>query len=203
MFEHEYPFDPTYGYDESALLQVGLPDAPDDFASCWRATFDANSNTHLDTVVTSVDSPHADYKLSVAELDTLGGYRVGAWVVYPKAGDIDTGFVTSHGYGGRTDPDFALFAENAVAIYPRVPGFNLSATDAPTVRKNGARLSTASKTARPMRSDRASHPSGPPHHSSSSCSLTQSSNSAFPVAVLGAVSPHLPSRGTADSPEHS
>jgi len=137
MFEHEYPFHPIYGYDESALLQVGLPDAPDDFASVWRATFDANSNTHLDTVVTPIDSPRPDYNLGVAEFDTLGGCRVVALAVYPKADDIKAGFVTSHGYGGRTDPDFALFAENAAAIFPCAPGFNLSATDALPPEKMG------------------------------------------------------------------
>lgn len=130
MFKHESSFDPTYGYCKSGLLHVRLPDAPDGFASFWRATFDANSNTHLDTVVTPIDSPHPDYNLSVAEFDTLGGYRVGAWVVYPKAGDVKTGFVKNHGYRGRTDPDFALFAKNAAAIFPCAPGFNLSTIDA-------------------------------------------------------------------------
>jgi cephalosporin-C deacetylase len=128
MFDHEFPFDPTYSYDKAALLKVSLPEAPDDFAPFWRDTFNANANVSLNTVVTPVDSPNAAYNLSIAEFDTLAGYRVGAWVVYPKSGDVEIGFVTSHGFSGRTAPDFGLLADKAAAIYPSAPGFNLSAS---------------------------------------------------------------------------
>ena len=128
MFDHAFPFDPTYGYDKDALLEVSLPEAPHDFAPFWRDTFDANADISPNTVVTPVDSPDDAYSLSIAEFDTLGGCRVGAWIVYPKAGDVETGFVTSHGYGGRTAPDFGLLADKAAVIYPCAPGFNLSAS---------------------------------------------------------------------------
>jgi cephalosporin-C deacetylase len=129
LFSHDFPFDPTYGYREIDLLAVGCPEAPYDFVDFWRATFDANANTDLDVRVTPAESGSEKHDLSIAEFDTLGGYRVGAWVVYPKSGDIETGFVTSHGYGGRTAPDYDLLADNAAAIFPCAPGFNLSADD--------------------------------------------------------------------------
>ena len=47
----------------------------------------------------------------------------------PKSGDITTGFVTGHGYGGRSEPEYALLAENAAAIFPCAPGLGLSAAD--------------------------------------------------------------------------
>jgi cephalosporin-C deacetylase len=129
VFNHNFPFDPTYGYNEAALLAIGLPDAPDDFASYWQNTFDANTACALNPVVTPSESSRSDLGVSLAEFDTLGGYRIGAWIVYPEEGDIEAGFVASHGYGGRTAPDLDLLTPNAAAIFPCAPGFNLSASN--------------------------------------------------------------------------
>lgn len=129
VFTHDFPFDPTYGYREVDLLSVGVPESPYDFASFWQETFEANAATTLNVTVAPTESASEHHDVSIASFDTLGGIRVGAWIVYPKSGDIEAGFVTSHGYGGRTAPDYDLLAGNAAAIYPCAPGFNLSASD--------------------------------------------------------------------------
>lgn len=129
MFAHDFPFDPTYGYSEIDLLGVGLPEAPHDFDDFWRDTFTRNAAVDLDATVLASDSPDDRYDLRIAEFDTLGGHRVGAWILAPKTGDVKAAFVTSHGYGGRTGPDFDLLADGAAAIFPCAPGFNLSASD--------------------------------------------------------------------------
>ena len=36
MFYHNYPFDPGYGHDLTALLGVAAPEEPGDFAAFWR-----------------------------------------------------------------------------------------------------------------------------------------------------------------------
>ena len=129
MFVHEYPFDPTYGYSEIDLLGVGLPDTPHDFADFWKQTYTATSTLDLNVTVSPAESASEEYDLSIAEFDTFGGYPVGAWIVYPKSGDIDTGFVIGHGYGGHKEPEYNLLVERAAAIFPCAPSFGLSASD--------------------------------------------------------------------------
>ena len=127
MFAHNFPFDPTYGYTELDLLSVGLPESPLDFAAFWTETFRANASIALNTHVVQSDSAHPGFDLSIAEFDTLGGYRIGAWIAYPKSGDIESAIVISQGYGGRSAPDFSQIPQGLAAIFPCAPGFGLSA----------------------------------------------------------------------------
>ena len=39
MFAHDFPFDPTYGYDLPALLKIAPPPEPPGFVDFWRDTY--------------------------------------------------------------------------------------------------------------------------------------------------------------------
>jgi cephalosporin-C deacetylase len=128
MLQHDFPFDPTYGYDEAALRQVGAPPGPPDLADFWR---DLNARTRAiaprATVRELTDDGRSDVITHEIDYDSLDGFRVGGWLTVPKRGEPQYGVVVGHGYGGREAPDYGPMFEHAVAIFPCARGFNRSA----------------------------------------------------------------------------
>jgi cephalosporin-C deacetylase len=130
--KHDFPFDPTYGYDGAALLAVGRPVAPGDFAAFWQRTREQAMAvpTHLASRLIRREPSMNVYEV---EFDAWGGegrapVRIGGWVTLPMDGLLDRGVVVGHGYGGRGGPEALPPMENAAAIYPCARGFNRSAS---------------------------------------------------------------------------
>ncbi len=123
-FQHEFPFDPTCGYDRTALLAVQPPAGPDDFDAFWRETWMENEATPLDLHIRELESPTPDYTLHALRYSTLHGVKVGAWLMTPVGGSFDTAAVVGHGYGGRDAPDVPN--KHAAFLFFCAPGFHLS-----------------------------------------------------------------------------
>ncbi len=51
-----------------------------------------------------------------------GQHRVGGWLIRPKNRPVRRGFVWTHGYGGRAEPDFNMPVEDAAVISPVCTG---------------------------------------------------------------------------------
>ncbi len=127
MIEHAFDFDPTYGYDEAALLRVPAPDGPADFADFWRDTYRQAMAVALNMSVTRIDSPRPQYELYHVEYDSLAGVRIGGWLTRPVEGHVQRAVVVGHGYGGRQNPDFDLPGPPAAALQFCARGFDRSA----------------------------------------------------------------------------
>lgn len=127
MFQHDFPFDPTYGYDLDALLEVPAPAGPDDFDEFWRRTFQKALAVPLNVSREELLCPRPGYRLFKVLYDSLGGVRIGSWLLIPKDGEINQGAVYGHGYGGREAPEYDHPFEKAAVIFPCARGFHLSA----------------------------------------------------------------------------
>ena len=138
MFQHDLPFDPTYGYDESALRQVGAPLGPPDFADFWQ---DMNGRTRAIAprpTLRELSTPsRSDVTTYAIEYDSLDGFRVGGWITVPINRTPRHGIVVGHGYGGREAPEYGPVFAGAVAIFPCARGFQRSAR--PDLPDTGAR----------------------------------------------------------------
>ena len=124
-FPHTFPFDPTYGHTRERLLAIQPPEAPDDFDAFWAATWHANAAVPLDLDVTYVQSPSPRFRMRMVRYTVLGGHRVGAWLLTPVEGPVDTAAICGHGYGGRDAPDVP--EQQAAFMFFCAPGFHLSA----------------------------------------------------------------------------
>lgn len=134
MFQHNFPFDPTYGYSQSQLLAINPPSEIPGFQNFWRDTYAQTRAIPLNlSLKTSTTFKSNHHNVFDAEFDGLGGFRVGAWITIPKK-PFSRAFVVSHGYGGRDAP--ALFESSdtpAAGIFPCARGFHKSArTDLPS-----------------------------------------------------------------------
>lgn len=125
LFEHTLPFDPSCGYDRAALLAVTPPPGPDDFDAFWQQTRAECDAVPLNLQVRPLESPSPAHRLHALRFSTLGGVKVGAWLVTPVDGNIDTAAVVGHGYGGRDAPDWPI--QRGAFLFFCAPGFHLSA----------------------------------------------------------------------------
>jgi cephalosporin-C deacetylase len=127
--QHDYPFDPTYGYRLEQLLEVASPEEPADFADFWRSTYRESRETPLNFKLSGIASPDEGFELFEVEYDSLGGLRIGGWLALPANGEVSCGAVIGHGYGGRERPEFQIPLKNAALIWPCARGFHRSTSE--------------------------------------------------------------------------
>ena len=118
--------DPTYGYDKTALLKVGAPAAPDDFAQFWRATFAQTMEVPLQISRREIESARPEIRVFEIDFWSWENFRVGAWLTVPRDGQFARGIVVGHGYGGREAPGYDVTGPPAAALFPCARGFGRS-----------------------------------------------------------------------------
>ncbi|ACU74696.1 Acetyl xylan esterase [Catenulispora acidiphila DSM 44928] len=117
--QHPFPFDPAYGLDLDGLLKVAAPDTvPADFAEFWQDMYRRALATPVDPRLgAKAGSTAAGLDVFEVSFTSLGGIRIGGWIVVPPDGVVERGFVVGHGYGGRDEPAPELPATDAAGIY--------------------------------------------------------------------------------------
>lgn len=127
---HPHPFDPTYGCDPAALAAIRAPETDPGFAAFWRGTRAEADRVPLRLERQALPAPAPGWRLSLVRFDSLGGFRIGAWLLEPEA-TCRAGLVVGHGYGGRESPPTIEAAfpqpEPIALLAPCMPGFHLSA----------------------------------------------------------------------------
>jgi cephalosporin-C deacetylase len=118
---HDYEFDPTYGYDLEALLEVSLPPAPDDFDDFWRDRYRLAREVDVAPRLLQLENTVEGANVFEVKYRSVDDIEAGGWLVVPE-GPIECGLVIGHGYGGRAAPDLPLAVPNAAAIYPCARG---------------------------------------------------------------------------------
>jgi len=127
VFRHDYPFDPTHGYDLDALLAVVPPDPPADFAAFWRDLRARAEAVAVEPTLRELPSPQRRTRVFEIAFTSLDGMRIGGWLTRPRDEPVERGVVVGHGYGGREGPDVHLPFRRAALIFPCARGISLSA----------------------------------------------------------------------------
>lgn len=127
MFRHDYPFDPTHGYDLSTLLAIAAPPEPEGFATFWRNLYGRARSVTVAPILREISSPCSRTRSFEVEFDSLDGIRIKGWLTRPRDGYVERGAVVGHGYGGRDGPDFHLPLARAALIFPCARGISRSA----------------------------------------------------------------------------
>jgi cephalosporin-C deacetylase len=121
LISHDFPFDPTYGYDLDDLLAVPAPAPPDDFETFWRALYEQARRVDVAPRVGPVEEERDGVSVFGVTYATLGGLRLGGWLALPD-GPVERGLVIGHGYQGRAAVDLPLPIPGTAAIFPCARG---------------------------------------------------------------------------------
>jgi cephalosporin-C deacetylase len=123
-------FDATHGHDLPALLRVGAPPEPADFADFWRASHAAAREVPVNATVEGEGPGTAQWRVLLVRFSSTEGSRLGGWLVLPRQGPVRQGVVVGHGYGGRAEPALAECAAGSATLFFCSRGFDRSATPA-------------------------------------------------------------------------
>ncbi len=130
MFSHDLPFDPAYGHTLETLLAIEPPDdEPADLEAFWRERFDAAAAVRLNLATRPSPLSTETVEVSEVEYDSLGGFRVFAWLTRPRGVEVHRGVVKGHGYGGRTEPEVRAGDPPAATLFPCARGLGRSACE--------------------------------------------------------------------------
>ncbi|MCQ4211551.1 acetylxylan esterase [Streptomyces longispororuber] len=121
---HDFPFDPSYGRTLDDLLRIPVPGGPEDFDDFWRAQYRAALEVAPEPEVGRLVEERDGVRVFEVSYASVGGVRVGGWLVLPAEGPAEHGFVIGHGYGGRdaVGPEVPLPLPRSAAILPCVRG---------------------------------------------------------------------------------
>ncbi|BBA34921.1 acetyl esterase [Methylocaldum marinum] len=125
-FHHTYTFDPTYGYTQNALLQVGTPDIPDDFAAFWESRYRRALTTSPQPRLNQWPDDREGFAVYDLEYRSTDDFTIGGWLLLPQGRPVRRGVVVGHGYGGRDGPDFDLPVADAAFLFPCFRGLSRS-----------------------------------------------------------------------------
>lgn len=125
-FEHDYPFDPSYGYGLDQLLSIEPPEAPADFARFWQARYSRALAVAPNPRLAASDLAHPDFRVQALTYESTEGFPIHGWLLTPRNHPPRCGFVLGHGYGGIEAPPFDLPCPDGVYVVPCFRGIGLS-----------------------------------------------------------------------------
>ncbi len=107
------------------LLAVEAPQPRQEYEAFWKEKYSRSLLRDPD--------PHFEYKgeqdgwiIQQGSFRGSDGVALGAWLLLPKDREIRQALIVSHGYGGRSAPDFHLPFPNAALLFPCSRGISLS-----------------------------------------------------------------------------
>jgi len=123
---HNYPFDPSHGYNREQLLAMTAPAEPADFSDFWRQR--RKRALHVPSSIRLRDTGWDDAGWRVFRITYLSTEQavIRGWLLIPQHGRILRGFVIGHGYAGREAPDLDLPFHDAALLFPALRGMQHS-----------------------------------------------------------------------------
>jgi cephalosporin-C deacetylase len=127
LFSHCFPFDPSYGHTLESLLQVLPPAEPSSFQDFWQSRYQKALQVNPALESSQDLHAHPDFEVKDVFYQSTDNFRIGGWLLTPKAERTQRGLIVSHGYGGRDGPDFDLVTSGTAVFFPCCRGLSRSA----------------------------------------------------------------------------
>lgn len=120
--QHQYDFDPTHGYRLDDLLQVDAPSPPAGFEHFWRNRYEKALEVKPLPILKDTGGSFKGWRIFDIQYTSTDSFSINGWLLYPENKEPRRGFVITHGYGGREEPDYHLPFEDSVFLFPCIRG---------------------------------------------------------------------------------
>lgn len=97
-------FDPSYGYTFSALLEVDIPKAPDNFSLFWQTNFEQTQHLATSPRLDYTGRNVGDFQLHDLSFQSTDNTSIYGWALIPTSKPIRRVVIVGHGYGGCEEP---------------------------------------------------------------------------------------------------
>ncbi len=125
LFEHQYPYDPSYGYNLEDLFRVSAPKTVDGFVAFWQRRYQ-NAIALAPEYKLAACGNHAGFQIYDLSYQSTNGIIINGWVLIPEHQEVKQGIIVGHGYGGREQPDYHLNIPNTAFLFPCFRGLSRS-----------------------------------------------------------------------------
>jgi cephalosporin-C deacetylase len=116
-FQHNFPYDPSYGYSLENLLSVPAAQQPEDFAEFWRQRYNQAVGIRPDYTLKKCGSFEGYIIFDIGYKSTRNVW-VNGWLLIPERQAVRKGAIIGHGYGGREQPDYHLKFPETALLFP-------------------------------------------------------------------------------------
>lgn len=120
--QHNYGFDPSYGYSLEALLALQVSEEPPDFDHFWATRYERAMQLDPQPELTFVKGSPEGWRLADFCYRSTDGVRINGWCLLPATEPVERIFVILHGYGGVEGPDYSLPLRRAALFFPCLRG---------------------------------------------------------------------------------
>lgn len=117
---------PSHRFEIDDLLDVQVPAEPAGYADKWLDWRDEALQVMPKPSIQDAGYDHGDWRVFDMSYSSTDKVRIGGWLLLPKSGRIKRGLIVSHGYGGRTGPDFHFPFKDAAILFPCARGIGRS-----------------------------------------------------------------------------
>ncbi|MGL6259535.1 acetylxylan esterase [Vibrio sp. WXL210] len=126
IIDHDFPFEPDYGYDLKRLQSVPSGIEPSGFEDFWQQKYQeaAQVSTHLSLQDSGVTTQR--WRVFNCYYDSTEGVRIGGWLLLPLCGGVEAAVIYGHGYGGLHAPDTSWALDNTAILMPCIRGISRS-----------------------------------------------------------------------------
>ena len=124
-FQHQYPFDPSYGFQVNDLLALPKAFPNTDFATFWQKRYRQITTIQPTYHLNFIDN-HGVYAIYELLYTTTENYQILGWLLIPKDEQVEKVIIIGHGYGGREQPDFHIQFPHTALCFPCFRGLGRS-----------------------------------------------------------------------------
>ncbi len=124
--QEEYGFDPTHGYNLASLLRVSAPPPPADFKAFWQGKYHKALTLQPAPQLIDTGGNYAGWRVFDCNYASTDEVAIRGWLLLPEHTPPKRGFIVTHGYGNRENPDYHLPFQDAAILFPCLRGLGRS-----------------------------------------------------------------------------
>ena len=113
-------------FDLADLRSQHAQAAPADFKSFWQDSYQQTLSLTPKIQLKATKHTIKNWQVFDIQYSSTDNLMLGGWLLLPRRGTPERGFIVGHGYGGRDWPDEHLPFENSAILFPCLRGISKS-----------------------------------------------------------------------------